>query len=309
MINKNLYTALCACDPIGINIIKEHTNKNSFFNDYMYLNYDPDAWCFNYLTPNNFSAINITAQQNDNILTETDYYTHRRRTNIRVGSLARRLLGDVYTDQQYESFVIDLDREYKLLQMNFDSVEVLTGFDIRDAFHRNNSIQSGTLGKSCMRYARAQPYLRLYTNNPGIVKLITVKENGLIAARSLLWNDKYNDRIYYASNNARTILAAYAQSKKYFDAYENYATVQLSVQLDRWVFKYYPFVDTFKYVMPNGELLNFITDRKDTGEIRFLNQTNGGYYIRYICQKCGNLFGLMAYERDRNHTYCTSCRV
>lgn len=307
MINKNLYIALCASGEIGINIIKEFNNGNKFFDFYRYLDYDEESTWFNFLTPSNYLIINQNAEQNNTVLTDYEYYTHRRRTNIRVGTFARRLFNNTYSDHEYEIFNLTLNKEYRFTKINFDAVEVLTGFDIRDAFHRNNSLQSGTLGKSCMRYAKAQPYLRLYTNNRNIVKLVVVKDNGLVAARTLLWNDKYHDRLYYATNNARSTLAAYLKAQNYFDAYENISCINLSIQLHRWDFKYYPYVDTFKFLMPNGELLNFVNDRRDVGEIKFLSQTDGGYFSRYICQNCHSLFGQSYY--DRRQTNCPSCRV
>ena len=141
---------------------------------------------------------------------------------IRVGSFVQTLLrkaGEKFTPQELEDFVIKFNNEVKTKKENlFKNFEIVKGDDIKKYYLEDN-YESGnhTLGGSCMRYSRCQPYLNIYSKNPEQVSLVILRSDEdpeKIKGRALLWNayyltsnqDDYNgklfmDRIY--TNNSK----------------------------------------------------------------------------------------------------------
>jgi hypothetical protein len=192
---------------------------------------------------------------------ELAYYDPKRRYHGSVGKITRRIfmeLGESVDDKMVEAFVTSFKIEsYKECGEDGDLIyEELKGEDIRWAYHEDNYYaQSGDLGNSCMRYNKCQDYLDIYAENPEKISLAVLKKEGKIAARSLLWdimdtkNAIYHDRVYFIDEKTKLTLEAKLQSLGYKDAYRG---DNLTVNLNKVDFTYYPYMDSFRCLSLRG---------------------------------------------------------
>jgi hypothetical protein len=124
------------------------------------------------------------------------------------------------------------------------------------------------LWNSCMRYYDRNKYMRLYTKNHNIKMVVFLVDNK-VRCRALLWdgakdlddkNYKVMDRIYsvydhdvilfkkWASENGYiSKWTQSAKSEKTFDVGGIATTIDLIIKLESYDFRYYPYLDTFKY--------------------------------------------------------------
>ena len=151
------------------------------------------------------------------------------------------------------------------------AITFLSGSDILSGYDRNNYHpgQGGTLHKSCM--VDRFDFLEIYTENPNQVKLAVVYIDKKIAARGFVWNatdgKMYSDRIYYNQDWLEDFTKEKLR-KMGIDPISdhNFRTVQL----EKWEFKYYPYMDNmYHFDKENGVLLNY------NSGIRQLRSTNG----------------------------------
>jgi len=129
----------------------------------------------------------------------------------------------------------------------------LIGDDIYIGYDNQYQVQASTLSKSCMN---GKKYLGLYTKNIDVVKLLVLKnEKELIIGRALIWklNDgsTYMDRVYYAYEYINTLFQNKAKSEgwKYFG--DGVVRNNLTVNITYTQHDYYPYVDTFCYMVNN----------------------------------------------------------
>ena len=162
-------------------------------------------------------------------------------------------------------------------------------------YHINSYAQErGTLGASCMKYDNCQDYLGIYTNNTNKVKmLVMLNEDGGLMGRALLWdfeNHKIMDRIYtiadeefafqfkkWATDNGYL----YKSEQNWYNTlnFENLSTpkqeLRLSIKLDEFSFRRYPYVDTFKFFDEEAGILKNYMDGND---FKTLCTSDGGRY-------------------------------
>ena len=125
--------------------------------------------------------------------------------------------------------------------------------------------------------------MNIYADNPDVVKmLVNIDENGLVKSRALLWESvedkdgkkyKIMDRIYSVYDHEVNSFKKWATENGYIYKYEQSAKsellfvtpegvkdLRLSIRLDNWKIRKYPYIDTFKYLnFRDGILSN--TDR------------------------------------------------
>jgi hypothetical protein len=175
------------------------------------------------------------------------------------------------------------------------TLSVVDGLKMLTYYHVNSYAQErGTLGASCMKYDNCQDYLGIYTNNTNKVKmLVMLNSEGGLMGRALLWDfdtHKIMDRIYtiadeefafqfkkWATDNGYL----YKSEQNWYNTlnFENLSTpkqeLKLSVKLDNFQFRRYPYVDTFKFFdEEKGLLLNYM----EGNEFRTLCASDGGKY-------------------------------
>jgi len=115
---------------------------------------------------------------------------------VRVGSFVQSLLkkaGKEVKGTEVEDFVTKFSIATKAKKENiFSDFELVEGDDIKKFYYEGNYYRGGnhTLGASCMRHARCQDYLNIYSKNPKSVGLVILKSKEdptKIIGRALLW--------------------------------------------------------------------------------------------------------------------------
>ena len=164
-----------------------------------------------------------------------------------------------------------------------EDFKVVDGEDILKAYHCENYDEGETMG-SCMRYASAQSYLKIYTDNPNEVKCLVLlnPNNGKVRGRALIWhmdNDQYfMDRVYVTNNSYRNLFNIYKEENNISGRANSTVTLENGGEYDE-----YPYMDTFEYYSPSNSELSSGADHEDS--IR-LQDTSGGHvpagvYIEY----------------------------
>ena len=221
---------------------------------------------------------------------------------IRVGSFVQTLLrkaGEEFTPQELEDFVIKFNNEVKAKKENlFKNFEIVKGEDIREYYlSKNYESSNHTLGGSCMRYSRCQPYLDIYVKNPNQVSMVILRsdeDSDKIKGRALLWNPKYDqddydgklfmDRIYTNNSQDEELFKRFAIEKGWvYKKDQNYSkqdfmfsevltsikTIEVKLESDN--FDQYPYIDTLTYYVPWHKRLSNI----NTYEGYSLEETDG----------------------------------
>ena len=219
-----------------------------------------------------------------------------RASNIaKIGRTVRQILtsnGISVTDQQIEKFVNsyknEWDRKYKKESEGFN---LISGEDIRNWYLEEKYVPGGgTLNNSCMRYRETQEFLDIYTNNPEVCQLLILVDNSnRLLGRALLWklidgtgkSPYYLDRIYtrFDSDSAKFVewFEDFIKTTDRTKISSHYLgqTSGSRVQLKKWKFKKYPYMDTFGILnYEDGVLVTY--EGQDDKKLQFHIQNTGG---------------------------------
>ena len=125
-----------------------------------------------------------------------------------------------------------------------------------------------------MRYKECGEYFGIYVQNPEVCQLLIKRsdfDSDKITSRALVWKlrngDYFMDRVYYSKDSEVLLYKEYAIREGW--AYKknqstgSYNTMigngdvytkSLEVQLEKWKFKKYPYLDTIPYLGDDGVL-------------------------------------------------------
>lgn len=208
-------------------------------------------------------------------------------SEIAVGRFVRAILTKskfAFKDAEIEDFVYkyraEIEKEKNVLELRF---RIVKGEDIRKYYHRSlYESEGGSLGSSCMRYDRCQKFLDIYTQNSQCQLLLLMSEVNpqLISGRALLWemepyevSTKVMDRIYSIKTADEELFKQWAIANKYWyktkQDFSEYTPFQIhlegeietrqgefSIKLDQGGdYRYYPYMDSFKYYNPSSATL------------------------------------------------------
>lgn len=215
------------------------------------------------------------------------------RNQTSLGRLINKILPGKYSSKEVEDFVNLFKSTYK----DVNKFELISGEEIvRWYNHKNYESQMGDLGGSCMRYDRCQKYFDIYTKNPDSCKLLILREGALIKGRALIWkletnpySEYFMDRVYAIDDSVKSLFDQWADDNKYLRKYkygEAYlqdfilrnedVESKISVKLDEWIFKSYPYMDTFRMLdIEEGTLHN--GNDSDKSGYYILESTSGGF--------------------------------
>ena len=233
----------------------------------------------------------LTTDRIDKIEDPSLYWSSSRRFAVKPGGFISKIFKDIPA-KEVEKF----SNLYRA-QSNKASftLSVVDGLKMLTYYHINSYAQErGTLGASCMKYDNCQDYLGIYTHNRDKVKmLVMLNSEGGLMGRALLWDfdtHKIMDRIYTISDEefafqfkkwATDNGYLYKSEQNWYNTlnFENLSTpkqeLKLSVKLDNFQFRRYPYVDTFKFFdEEKGLLLNYM----EGNEFRTLCASDGGKY-------------------------------
>lgn len=225
------------------------------------------------------------------------------KNTIKIGRFVKRILdksNQSVTDKEIEDFV----NKYKsLVNITNDALlrfKEVKGEDIRKYYYDDKYVDDhGTLGGSCMRYAKTQKFLNIYVENPEKISLIIFMSKDLdsdkISGRALLWSDnrdrKFMDRIYTNNDADEEIFKEYAkkhgylykskQSFKYHELLLNGNAVSspddiVNVELKPEYYESYPYMDTIRYYNPTTGLIS-----NDSTKCLFELRSTDGTYGKY----------------------------
>lgn len=191
------------------------------------------------------------------------------------------------TPKQLEDFVNLYKSYYDLEKDAYKRFEIVSGEEIKKWYlYENYESQRGQLGASCMRHKGCQDYFNIYIQNPEVVSLVILKsqkDDTKITGRALLWTatngDKILDRIYFINDSDENLFKKFANENGWktksnltwqeLDKYE--------IQLKKWIFDKYPYLDTFAFLEKDDGILKSDEDLwPDQGFWR-LQSTSGDY--------------------------------
>lgn len=269
--------------------------------------------------------------------------THKDNTNpqeVKVGRFANKILQKVgykFTDKDIEAFTNEFKSKIVLSKDKFSRFEEVKGADIRYWYNekRYDMRNTSTLQSSCMRYDNCGQFLSIYTENPDVCRLLILKGNtdDLIVGRALIWTltdgTNFMDRIYYSKDSNVDLFKEYAKDKGFcykkrqissseddilFDDDKLYNKKELIVKLENFSFRYYPYVDTIKYLDKKTGILSNIHTR---GKTTLLESTEGGGgddcevcegEETIECEECNGSGKQECYNCDgRGSVDCNSC--
>jgi hypothetical protein len=228
-----------------------------------------------------------------------EYWTFKGRVEAKPASAIKKVLKDV-TEKELDLFT----SLYKAATANkeFD-FQIVTGEDITKYYHENTYTRDGygSLTASCMKYNHCSPYFSIYALNPEVCQMLLMFDNkGSLLGRALLWNTvdtetgkevKAMDRIYCINDDKNIhYFKEWADENGYvarknqkwfdclrFESHGNETKLKLSIKIKDTEYKYFPYVDTFKFWdIKNGILSNFLP--ADTTYIKVLADNNGKYH-------------------------------
>lgn len=261
------------------------------------------------------------------VITSTRVWNTDYRLRARIGKVYRRIAlsapGWVEPSSADISRIVEMWAEWQAIRKNAAPEHMeyvrLKGEEIRQAYLYAQASEHGSIGASCMRYAKCQQYLDIYVDNPQVeLAVIREKYSGTILARALVWAGKYSDRVYSSDLVSSSALIGKMRNDGLEDVYGNMTLkANVSVVLDNVEFDQYPYLDTFFYLnMETREVSNNRPPR-DT-EWRYCQSTEGHYEDSdgrsnarngYECENCGR-----GVDEDDvcwvgSDAYCDECAV
>lgn len=224
------------------------------------------------------------------------------RNDAKIGKLVTQIFPKKYTDKEVEEFV----NLFKKVD-SIDNFEIVYGEDIIKWYLVENYVsESGELGNSCMRYKRCSSYLKIYSENPEVCRMLILKndEGDKILGRALIWRintifgkdseaknvEYFLDRIYATNDATKLLFQNYADkngwlkrtTSRYNDCKDftlgdvDYHDVTIEIELDKSKFDRYPYMDTFKRLIKERGVLINDKDEDEKG-CYILTTTDGGY--------------------------------
>ncbi len=202
------------------------------------------------------------------------YWTSGRRFHVKPGGFVSKVFKNL-SAKDIEIFSNLFRAESKKPQFTF---QIMKGEDIRKYYYYEyHASDYGSLGVSCMRYESCQKMFNLYVENPDKISMIAMMNaSGNVMGRALLWNfdgNKIMDRIYTINDEQLPFyFKKWATENGYlFRSQQNWYNslqfeklggerklLKLEVNLENFDFRYYPYMDTFKFFNPDtGVLSNF----------------------------------------------------
>jgi hypothetical protein len=233
---------------------------------------------------NHINYISVSSSDNTKIsyltkeriesLNPSEYWTSSRRFQVKPGVLVSKILKDIHP-KSIEEFANLFKSETTKQVFTF---EVVKGERIRDFYLWENYAHndSGSLGISCMKHDSCQKLLDIYCKNENQVSMLAMLDKeGLLLGRAILWNidkNKIMDRIYTVNDNELPLqFKKWATDNGYlYKSNQNWAStlqfenlktqkreIELSFDLESKKFRYYPYMDTFKFLDVNGIVYNY----------------------------------------------------
>jgi hypothetical protein len=249
----------------------------------------------------------------------------------KIGRFVRNILtkaGIEFTQPEVEDFVSKFKAQVLKKRNILDNFQIVTGEDIRVYYSEDSYFDaySGTLGSSCMRYNKCQPYFDIYVENASLIIFKADADEDEIIGRALLWDAvqnstgksiKFMDRIYINNHSHTELFKEFAIKNGFFyKLQQDYSEVPfmfndqalsnedslITVHLEKGIeYEKFPFIDTVCYYNVDNDTL---TNDSDSIYDFELTQTNGRSAYCDYCEdgvvQCNDCDG-------DGHNYCDEC--
>lgn len=236
--------------------------------------------------------ISYVSQDRMSIIDESEYWTSPKRYQAKPGAFVSKIFKNIPA-KEVENFSTLFKSVSLKPKFTFS---VVKGDDIKKYYHWESYAKDrGTLGVSCMKHDNCQKLLNIYSDSEQVSMLVMLDDENKLMGRALLWNlspNKIMDRIYTIDDESlRFHFKKWATDNNYWYKSEQnwYNTLQfeqlgkekveLEIEAKMDKFRYYPYMDTFKFVdIETNSVFNYIP--KDSDNIRTLVACDGSKYDR-----------------------------
>lgn len=285
---KSLLSSIKDDSVVAKMLLKSRQNKSDVVDSFVnYISISTqDRGKISYLTQDRISSVD-----------ESEYWSSSRRYQAKPGAFISKIFKNI-TPKEVENFS-NLFRSMSL-KAKF-TFSVVKGDDIKKYYHwESYSKDKGTLGVSCMKHDNCQKLLNIYSDSDQVSMLVMLDDENKLMGRALLWDlspNKIMDRIYTIDDESlRFHFKKWATDNNYWYKSEQnwYNTLQfeqlgkekveLEIEAKMDKFRYYPYMDTFKFVdIETNSVFNYIP--KESDNIRTLVACDGskydGDYLRF----------------------------
>lgn len=197
------------------------------------------------------------------VIDESEIWTSSRRFQAKPGGFISKVFKDIPA-KEVELFSTLFRNVSNRIKVN---LQVVKGERIRDFYYYESyASDNGSLGASCMRYDSCQKYMNVYVENTDVVSmLVMLNDDDALIGRALLWDcDGYKimDRIYttndekyafYFKEWATKNNYLFKSNQNWFDTLtfekigDKKQELRIDIKLPNSDYKYYPYMDTFKF--------------------------------------------------------------
>jgi hypothetical protein len=213
-----------------------------------------------------------------------------QRTDLYIGRFVNRVSerGAKKLDStEIERFVNTYKAKFDSFKTGESRFEEVSGEVIKHWYlYRNYEEVKGQLGNSCMRTGNCQSFFKIYTENPEVCSLLIFKSKedyDKIAGRALVWKlsngRTYMDRVYTVRDSDFQLFEEYAKKRDWLTeenmSYSDFS--KMTVELKKWKFEEYPYMDTFKCLNVREGYLTSDEDRWPSPGFWKLESTSGRY--------------------------------
>jgi hypothetical protein len=277
---KSLLNMIKDDSVVASMLLKSRHNKEDIVDSYV-----------NYISISKQDSTKISYVSKDRLSTidESEYWTSPRRYQSKPGAFVSKIFKNI-SNKDVEIF----SNLFKTMSLKpIFNFSIIKGDDVKKYYHwESYSKDRGTLGVSCMKHDRSQKLLDIYSDTDEVSLLVMLDVNGKLMGRALLWDispNKIMDRIYTVDDDIlRYHFKNWATENNYWYKSEQnwYNTIQfeqigkekveLKLEVKLKGFKYYPYMDTFKFIdFETNRIFNYIPDNLS---IRTLVSCDGSYY-------------------------------
>ncbi len=209
-----------------------------------------------------------------------------------------KLSFSVFNDKDIEDF----SNRINALMSSKDEfkIEEVKGEEIKKWYNQDNTSKKPNnyvAFSSCMSSPSKQHFLDLYSKNPSQVSLLIMKnDNNKLLGRALLWKLSYHengkkyfmDTVYSADRVIKNMFEQYAKEKGYETEKK-----EMEVQLLKYQFDDYPYVDTFYYLnKETGQLMNSYRYLKLEREGKLKDKSGKRYHFVSLRTQGGGFFNV-----------------
>jgi len=263
-----------------------------------------------------------------------EIWTQPGRQPMKIGRVVNQLLQNTQYKHSAPE-IAEFVTLYRTANDDLKNIQVVMGDEIAFWYNKRNyepAVGRSELHQSCMS-SIGEDTFQIYTKNPDKCKMIIQKSESdpsKITARALLWTlksgEQFMDRVYFNHPDSLEIFRKYCKKNNFYCKYANTngdspyvldpsddqkknLSTNMVIELKKFPYSHFPYMDTFKYYNPNKSILNIHGD----GDSDFYKlEDTGGDYIRQdgsdSCDRCDGTGYIECWEcNGRGSVFCHNC--